>query len=49
MIWQNEIQETRKLMWDDALSMSDDEIIELLCQIKKMVALAIEFIEKETI
>lgn len=28
--------------------MSDDEIIELICQIKKMVTLAIEFVEKET-
>ncbi len=46
-ISQEEIDETRLIMGEDASNMSDKEIEELLQQIKKMIPLVIEFIEKQ--
>ena len=41
-----EITDARIKMGDHASNMTDQEVEELLCQIKKMVTLAVEIVER---
>ena len=49
MITKEEIEEAREVLWDYAIAMNDEEMIELLSQMKNMIALVLEFVEEETI
>lgn len=47
MIWKEEIEEARVDMGEYACAMSDQEIEEILRQIKKMAVFVVNFMERE--
>lgn len=47
MIWKEEIEEARTDMWKYASEMSDQEIEDILRQIKRMAIFIVNFIERE--